>query len=165
MTTKIPKGYRQILPGLCVKQYPLITKELEKAFEKNPLFSHEGNLMEVEVITAYYTPFYRGRWIIIEGEKMRNGDYLLYGYCHITEWEWGSVYLSELQKLIDNGIYIERDLNCRGKKVKDLLYQTPFLEGNDIYSNLPRCDLLIMTGGNNNDTFKTTTDNSHYIYC
>ena len=33
-------------------------------------------------------------------------DYLFFGLCHITDWEWGFVLLSELESLS----YIERDL-------------------------------------------------------
>lgn len=122
MSNKLKKGYVQLFPELTVKESPLMTKQIEEAFKKSPLYSHEGDLMEADVITAYYTPFASGRWVIIEGEKMKNGDFLLYGYCHLFEWEWGTLYLSDLQRCYNRGIYIERDLHCKGKKVKDLLY-------------------------------------------
>lgn len=121
---KIGKGYKEIFPGFAVKEYPLMTKRIENLLAKNPIGSHDRckNLMNAEVITAYYTPFHSGRWVIIEGDKMPNGDFILFGYCHILEWEWGCVYLSEIQDLMDTGIYVERDLHCKGKRVKDLLY-------------------------------------------
>ena len=116
------KKYRQILPGLMVEDIPLMTSEIEKKLKNVSLSSYKGSLMEANVVTAYYTPFAKGRWVIIAGEKLKNGDWELFGYIHLLCWEWGSIYLSELQRMLDNGTYIERDLHCAGKKVKDLLY-------------------------------------------
>lgn len=116
------KKYRQILPGLMVEDIPLMTSEIEKKLKNVSLSSYKGSLMEANVVTAYYTPFAKGRWVIIAGEKLKNGDWELFGYMHLLCWEWGSIYLSELQRMLDNGTYIERDLHCADKKVKDLLY-------------------------------------------
>ncbi|WP_288865253.1 DUF2958 domain-containing protein [uncultured Alistipes sp.] len=38
-------------------------------------------------------------------------DWRLFGYCHLSEWEWGYLMLSDLQKLrLSFGLTIERDL-------------------------------------------------------
>ena len=53
-------------------------------------------------------------------------DWLLFGCCHIFEWEWGYVLLSELQntkvKLFGYSFPLERDLYVKeGVTVKDLI--------------------------------------------
>ena len=93
----------------------LLTKELEKKFEEHPLYSSEGKGMDAEVLVKYFNPCGRGTWLITEAEKQENGDYLMFGYCHIFEWEWGYVMLSELQNLeLPWGLTIERDLHEKG---------------------------------------------------
>ena len=93
----------------------LITKELEEAFEKHPLYSSEDKAMDAEVVVKYFNPIGRGSWLITEAEKQENGDFLMFGYCHIFEWEWGYVLLSELENIeLPFGLTIERDLYARG---------------------------------------------------
>ena len=84
----------------------LMTKEVEKKFEQYPLGSQDEKCKNAEIIVKYFNPFGAGTWLITEGEKQEDGSWLLFGYCHIFEWEWGYVALNELQ---DIG-YIERDL-------------------------------------------------------
>lgn len=101
----------------------LMTKELEKKFEKYPLGSQEGLMEEAEVVVKYFNPYGAGTWLITEGEKQENGDWLLFGYCHIIEWEWGYVMLSELEsvKVPPFGLPIEREMYGTGGLVKDYL--------------------------------------------
>ena len=84
----------------------LMTKEVEKKFEQYPLGSQDGKGEDAEIIVKFFNPFGAGTWLITEGEKQEDGNWLLFGYCHIFEGEWGYVALNELQ---DIG-YIERDL-------------------------------------------------------
>lgn len=101
----------------------LMTKEIEKKFEKFPLYSQDGKGQEAEVVVKYFCPWNASTWLITEGEKQENGDWLLFGYCYICCWEWGDVLLSQLQECKGPfGLGIERDLHCEGKKVKDLVY-------------------------------------------
>lgn len=100
----------------------LMTKELEKAFEKYPLYSQDGKGMEAEVVVKYFNPCGAGTWLITEGEKLENGDWEFFGYCCITDWEWGYVHLSELESVkLPFGLKIERELYGGGKKVKDYM--------------------------------------------
>ena len=93
----------------------LMTKELEEAFEKHPLYSSEDKGMDAEVVVKYFNPIGRGSWLITEAEKQENGDFLMFGYCHIFEWEWGYVLLSELESIeLPFDLTIERDLYARG---------------------------------------------------
>lgn len=103
----------------------LMTKAIEKKFEKFPLYSQEGKCDEAEVVVKFFNPYGLGTWLITEGEKQEDGDWLFFGYCHIFDWEWGSVTLSQLESIRPFGqripLGIERDLYCKGKKVKELL--------------------------------------------
>lgn len=77
----------------------LWTKEIEQKALKFPLYSQEGKGKQSQVFVKYFNPYGAGTWLITEAEKQANGDWLLFGYCHIFEWEWGFVLLSELQNI------------------------------------------------------------------
>lgn len=101
----------------------LMTKELEKKLEKYPIGSQDGKGMEAEVIVKYFNPCGAGTLLITEGEKQANGDWLLFGYFHIFEWEWGYVTLSELESVtLPFGLKIERELYSSGGTVQDYIY-------------------------------------------
>lgn len=101
----------------------LMTKEIEKRLEKFPIGSQDGKGMDAEIIVKYFTPFGNGTWLITEGEKTEEGDWELFGYCHISEWEWGYVILSELESLsLPFGLGVERDMYFRkGTKVREVV--------------------------------------------
>ena len=106
----------------------LWTKELEQRAIQHPLGSQGENGMDAEVIVKFFNPYGRGVWLITEAKKQANGDWLLFGYCHIFAWECGSVLLSDLQRIkID--IYgcklgLERDLFAgKHPTVTDLVFQ------------------------------------------
>lgn len=94
----------------------LMTKELEEKFKQYPLYSQECKGFDATVVVKYFNPYGRGTWLITEGEKQADGDWLLFGYCNIFCWEWGYVMLSELES-VD---ILERDLSTgEHSKVKD----------------------------------------------
>jgi len=98
----------------------LMTKELEAKFLKAPLYSKDGKGEEVEVVVKYFNPYGTGTWLITEGNKLEDGDYEMFGLCHIHEWEWGYVMLSELESIKGAfGLGIERDMHTSGT-VKEL---------------------------------------------
>lgn len=99
----------------------LITKEIEEKFKKYPFGSQEGFGEDAEVLVKYFNPSGLGTWLITEAEKQDDGEWLLYGYCNIYEWEWGSVSLKELESIKGPlGLGIERDLYTGDKKyIKD----------------------------------------------
>lgn len=101
----------------------LLTKEVEKKFERFPTYSQESEGMEATVLVKFFNPTGVGTWLITEAEKQKDGDWLLFGYCELGhEWEWGYVTLSELQNFRGRwGLGIERDLfTPSNAKVKDL---------------------------------------------
>ena len=106
----------------------LMTKEIEQKLQERPFGSTDGQGMDAEVVVKYFNPVGIGTWIITEGEKQEDGSWLLYGYCHLFEWEWGYVSLDELStvNLPFYGVTIERDLYIKdGATVKDLCDEDP----------------------------------------
>lgn len=92
----------------------LMTKELEKKFERYPLYSQDGMGGKAKVLVKYFNPVGAGTWLITEGNKLENGDYEMFGYCHLGDddfAELGYVMLSELENItLFGGLKIERDL-------------------------------------------------------
>ena len=101
----------------------LITKEIEAKLKENPLYSHDGEGLDAKVVVKYFNPIGAGTWLITEGELQEDGDWLLFGYCHIFEWEWGYVSLRELENIkLAFGMGIERDLYLKdGATVGDCI--------------------------------------------
>lgn len=98
----------------------LLTKEIEKKFEKHPLRSQDGKGKNAEVLVKFFNPYGSGTWLITEAEKQENGDWLMFGYCHITDWEWGYVSFNELNAIRVNvwgcRLPLERDMYPGNKK-------------------------------------------------
>lgn len=92
----------------------LLTKELEKIFEKYPIGSQENLGGNAKVIAKFFNPVGAGTWLITEADKLENGDYEMYGYCNLGDdemAEFGYISLSELQDIkLPFGMTIERDL-------------------------------------------------------
>lgn len=102
----------------------LINSEIVERFNAHPFGSQDAKVDEATVLVKYFNPCGPGTWLITEAEKQEDGDWMLYGYCHIFVWEWGYVMLSDLQKMaLPFGLTIERDLYIGGDaKVKDLIW-------------------------------------------
>ena len=101
----------------------LLTKEIISKFEKHPFHSQDGKGMDAEVLVKYFNPCGSGTWLITEAQR-EGDDWRLFGYCHIYEWEWGFLMLSELTHLhLPFGLTIERDICTAKKYVRDFLPQ------------------------------------------
>lgn len=48
-------------------------------------------------------------WLVTEAEQQEDGDWLFFGYCHIQEWEWGYVLLSQIQEVNVRGLTVQLD--------------------------------------------------------
>ena len=93
----------------------LLTKEIEKKLSKKPLYSTEAQGFDAEVIVKFFNPLGYSRWFITDGEKLPNGDWLMYGLVFITDWEWGCVLLSDLEKIkLPYDMGIEREILYEG---------------------------------------------------
>lgn len=101
----------------------LLTDEIKRKFKEYPLYSQDGKGKDSVVLVKYFNPCGAGTWLITEAKEQEDGDWLLFGYCHIQCFEWGYVLLSELQNLkLPFGLTIERDLYIpKDAKVKDLI--------------------------------------------
>lgn len=104
----------------------LITKELEKKFKKYPLYSQDGLGGAAKVIAKFFNPVGAGTWLITEGNKLDNGDYEMFGYCHLGDdfnAEFGYVMLSDLENIkLPLGMSIERDLYLKeGQTLIDVM--------------------------------------------
>lgn len=100
----------------------LLTKEIISNFEKHPIGSQDGKGVDATVLVKYFNPCGAGTRLITEAEQQSDGDWLLYGYCNLHEWEWGYVMLSELRSLrLPFGLTIERDLYTSAKTVGEFI--------------------------------------------
>lgn len=101
----------------------LLTEEIIERFKEYPLYSQDGKGIDSIVLVKYFNPCGAGTWLITEAELQDDGSWLLFGYCHISCFEWGYVSLKELQDLkLPFGLTIERDLYIpKDAKVKDLI--------------------------------------------
>ena len=104
-----------------VVQMELMTKEIEKKLAKYPLHSQDGLGGEARVVVKYFGGS-AATWLITEGEKQKDGDWLFFGFITLgirdpsdsskLLWEWGYVRLSELEdvRFPPFGLPAERDL-------------------------------------------------------
>ena len=99
-----------------------VTEQLKNVFEANPLYSKEGQGFNAEVIARFFLPFSSAVWLVTEAEQQEDGDWLFFGYCHIQEWEWGYVLLSQIQEVNVRGLIVQLDKGLKiGTTVKDCL--------------------------------------------
>lgn len=91
----------------------LWTKEIETIAKKYPLCSQENKGKNSTIIVKYYNPYGNGTWLITEAEKLKNGDWLLFGYFYLYEWEWNYITLSEIKNIKINvfgkKLHLQRD--------------------------------------------------------
>ena len=99
----------------------LMTEEIEKAFERFPMYSQDGLDGDALVVAKFFGGS-AATWLITEGEKQPNGDWLLFGFVTLglrddfhpscLLWEWGDVMLSDLEslKFPPFGLPVERDV-------------------------------------------------------
>lgn len=105
-----------------------ITAELLAKFNGSPLYSKDGQGKKAKVIAKFFMPFTEACWLITEASQ-EDGDWLLYGYCHIFEWEFGYVRLSEILELNIKGITAQIDTTVpEGSTIADCLKRIPFAE-------------------------------------
>ena len=101
-----------------MKRQKLLTKAIENDFRKHPPGSQDGKGGNAKVLVKYFNPYGSGTWLITEAEQQEDGDWLLFGYCHLFEWEWGYVLLSEITSTLvpvfGCKLPLERDLYFSG---------------------------------------------------
>lgn len=87
----------------------LMTKAIEKKMP--PIRSTEGtSIQNKEIICKFFTPWSNWTWLVLEGDKEENGDWLFFGVVFGFEIEFGYFRLSELESIRGPaGLKIERD--------------------------------------------------------
>lgn len=100
----------------------LLTKAIENKLEKTPINSTDGMGKDAPVIVKFFYPYGSGTWLVTEGERQENGDWLFYGAADIGYgWEWGTVMLSDLLSVRKFGKpAIERDMYSPPKTVGEV---------------------------------------------
>jgi hypothetical protein len=105
---------------LRAKRMKLMTKELERRFEKIGNQDEKGD--EAIVVAKFFNPMGAETWYATEYDPV---DKIFFGYVSIfgdSCDEWGSFALSELEELkLPIGIRIERDLYCGEITLKEHL--------------------------------------------
>lgn len=95
----------------------LLNKEkLDTIFKDYPLYSQEHR-EDKKVILEIFIPYQNMYWLILEGNR-ENDDFIFFGYCHITDSEFGYVSFNELYSL-DYGIqYIHHSIPISLEELK-----------------------------------------------
>jgi len=101
----------------------IITKAIEKLFEKYPIYSQEKSGGDAKVLCKIFNPYGRGTWYITEVEKLQNGDYRCFGLVSMFETELGYFMLSDLLntrvRVFGLRTPLERDTYFVGKTLRD----------------------------------------------
>jgi len=95
----------------------LLTLDVIKKLDSNPLYSKDGQGKDAEVIVKFFYPYGSGTWLVTEAEQdQETGDWTFYGAAEIGYgWEWGYTNLSQLTEVKKFGApAIERDRGFKG---------------------------------------------------
>lgn len=92
----------------------LITKALEKVFQKYPIYSTDGKpAEEKKALAVFFTPWGSATWVVCEAEQDAENpqEWTFYGYVTTGyEWEWGYFTLSQLKEIRGPwGLQVERE--------------------------------------------------------
>lgn len=107
----------------------LMPEELKNKIKEYPIYSQDGLKLDAKVLVKYFNPYGAGTWLILEGQELDDGDFELYGYMNLIEWEYGYVLLSQLERIkFCNRASIERDLYTKNETLGDFLKENGQLE-------------------------------------
>lgn len=96
----------------------LITKSIENAISKYPLYSQDGKGKDAKVICKFFLQGFT--WYVLEGEK-RGDDYLFFGIVDGIDREYGYFTLSQLMGARGAfGLGVERDKYFKPATVGEL---------------------------------------------
>ena len=100
----------------------LLTKQIEAELIKAP---HDQPSAQTPVVVKFFTPDAAASWFITEGEKLDNGDWLLFGFADLGDREMaelGSVLLSQIESVRGGlGLKPERDMYYPDTTLADVL--------------------------------------------
>lgn len=75
----------------------LTIEMLEKMFKKYPLYSQD-NVKHKKVVLEVFIPFQNMHYLLLEGSREAD-DFIFFGYCCITDSEFGYVSFNEIHSL------------------------------------------------------------------
>lgn len=75
----------------------LTIEKLDKMFKKYPLYSQDS-VKDKKVILEVFIPYQDMYWLLLEGSR-EDDDFIFFGYCYITDSEFGYVSFNELYNL------------------------------------------------------------------
>lgn len=75
----------------------LTIERLDKMFKKYPLYSQD-DVEDKKVIIEVFISNQNVYWLLLEGSREED-DFIFFGYCHITDSEFGYVSFNELYNL------------------------------------------------------------------
>lgn len=153
----------------------LLTQELEEKFKQYPLGSQDGKMGNAELIAKFFNPTGAGTWYITEGSKLENGDYEMFGYCHLGDdefAEFGTILLSELEDIelplglsIEQDLYIPKRTDLMTAMVRDGMRVPDFIKDNYIASD--RCNfesvIILQPGLTDEEKNKIVNDYKEYF--
>lgn len=73
----------------------LTIEKLEKMFKKYPLYSQDSVKHKKVILEVFIQNMY---WLLLEGNREAD-DFIFFGYCHITDSEFGYVSFNEIHSL------------------------------------------------------------------
>ena len=98
----------------------MITAEVERLFDRYPLYSQDGKGDKAKVLMKVFNPYGAGTWYVLEaGPKDEDGDRELYGFVTgLGEDEYGYFMLSDLTEtrvpVFGHRLPLERDRYFKG---------------------------------------------------
>lgn len=93
------------------KANDLLSNEVKKKFENNPLYSQDGMKEKAIVKARFFTPYGKGTWLALEGQE-EDGHFTCYGMANLgSGFEYGYFTLDELFAIKKGDLHlIEQDL-------------------------------------------------------
>lgn len=102
----------------------LINSEIELKLSQKSLLAADEEGSNAKVIVKFFNPLGKERWFVTGGDKLPNGDWMLYGVVYLLEWEIGTFLLSELENITLNyNLKIERDILYTGDETLEEAYR------------------------------------------
>ena len=152
----------------------LLTQELEEKFKQYPLGSQDGKMGNAELIAKFFNPTGAGTWYITEGSKLDNGDYEMFGYCHLGDDEFAefcSILLSELENIelplglsIEQDLYVPKRTDLMTAMIRDGMRVPDFIKNNYIASDRYNFESIIIFQPNLTDEEKSKVVNDYKEY-
>ena len=152
----------------------LLTQELEEKFKQYPLGSQDGKMGNAELIAKFFNPTGAGTWYITEGSRLENGDYEMFGYCHLGDdefAEFGSILLSELENIelplglsIEQDLYVPKRTDLMTAMIRDGMRVPDFIKDNYIASDRCNFESIIILQPNLTDEEKSKVVNDYKEY-